>query len=160
MAREMSVTLNDIVKNNFGSGDAASKIHGYLFVYDASNKQTFDTLSCLIETIKEIEKSERRGKKAMMYQPKKLVVGNKKDLKRKSKHGGGANLDKNDLKKLEGMWLREVSAMTNQGVQEAFKILIGEINSCNILHKEFHDMEKMKHREQDELKEIEVSQIN
>lgn len=54
-----------------------------MFVYDASNKFTFDTLSCLIETIKEIEKSERRGKKAMMYSPKKLVIGNKKDLKRK-----------------------------------------------------------------------------
>ena len=54
-----------------------------MFVYDASNKYTFDTLSCLIETIKEIEKSERRGKKLMMYNPKKLVIGNKKDLKKK-----------------------------------------------------------------------------
>ncbi len=37
------------------------KIHGYIYVYDASNKNTFQTLSSLIETIKEIEKSERRG---------------------------------------------------------------------------------------------------
>ena len=66
LAREMSITLNDIVKNNFGT-DASSKIHGYMFIYDASNKFTFDTLSCLMETIKEIEKSERRGKKSMMY---------------------------------------------------------------------------------------------
>lgn len=107
LAREMSTTLNEIVKNNFGS-DASSKIHGYMFVYDSSNKFTFDTLSCLMETIKEIEKSERRGKKAMMYQPKKLVIGNKKDLKRKKQI-----LEKNDLKKLEGMRYREVSALTN-----------------------------------------------
>jgi hypothetical protein len=56
------------------------KIHGFIYVYDASNKNTFDTLSCLIETIKEIEKSERRGQKVVVYTPKKLVLGNKKDL--------------------------------------------------------------------------------
>jgi len=54
-----------------------------MFVFDASNKFTFETLSCLVETIKEIEKSERRGKKAMTYCPKKMVIGNKKDLKKK-----------------------------------------------------------------------------
>jgi hypothetical protein len=81
LAREMSVTLNDFVKNNYES--IFSKIHGYMFVYDASNKYTFDTLSCLIETIKEIEKSERRGKKVINYTPKKIVIGNKKDMKRK-----------------------------------------------------------------------------
>lgn len=79
-----------------------------MFVYDASNKYTFDTLSCLIETIKEIEKSERRGKKVMVYTPKKIVIGNKKDLKKKKQM-----LDKGDLKKLEGMRYREVSALTN-----------------------------------------------
>lgn len=80
LARDMSITLNDIVKNN---GEANTKIHAYIFVFDASNKQTFDTLCALIETIKEIEKSERRGKKAMLYSPWKMIIGNKKDLKRK-----------------------------------------------------------------------------
>jgi hypothetical protein len=79
LARKMSTTLNDIVKNS----RPHEKIHGYMFVYDASNKYTFETLTCLIETIKEIEKSERRGKKAMLYSPKKIVIGNKKDLKKK-----------------------------------------------------------------------------
>lgn len=79
-----------------------------MFVFDASNKYTFDTLTCLIETIKEIEKSERRGKKAMLYAPKKIVIGNKKDLKKKK-----TMLEKTDLKKLEGMRFREVSALTN-----------------------------------------------
>jgi hypothetical protein len=59
------------------------EIHGYLFVYDASNKYTFDTLSCLIETIKEIERSERKGNKNLIYTPIKMVLGNKKDLKKK-----------------------------------------------------------------------------
>jgi hypothetical protein len=126
----MSRTLNEIVKNS----KEHEKIHGYMFVYDASIKYTFETLTCLIETIKEIEKSERRGKKAMVYCPKKIIIGNKKDLKHKK-----AVLDKNDIKKLEGLRFREVSALTNQGIQEAFKILIGDIQGCNILHKEFYD---------------------
>lgn len=45
-----------------------------------NNKQTLQTLSCLIETIKEIEKSERKGKKVVVYTPKKLLLGNKRDL--------------------------------------------------------------------------------
>lgn len=77
LAKEMSQTLNSIVKN------PKHDIDGYVFVFDASNKYTFDTLSCLIETIKEIEKSDRRGQKLMLYSPKKLVIGNKKDLKKK-----------------------------------------------------------------------------
>jgi hypothetical protein len=79
-AKKMSLDLNDIVKNP--KDNEAKRIHGYVFVYDASNKYTFDTLTCLIETIKEIEKSERRGKKTIEYTPKKIVVGNKKDLKK------------------------------------------------------------------------------
>jgi len=105
-----------------------------MFVFDSSNKFTFETLTCLIETIKEIEKSERRGKKAMLYAPKKIVIGNKKDLKKRKQV-----LEKGDLKRLEGMRYREVSAMTNQGIFEAFKVLITDVHSDNILHKEFFD---------------------
>ena len=54
------------------------------------------------------------------------------------------------------MRLREVSALTNQGIHEAFKVLITDIHSCNILHKEFYDQEKIKNRDLEELKEIEV----
>jgi hypothetical protein len=79
LAKEMSRTLNDVVKNQ----DEENEIHAYMYVYDASNKFTFDTLICLIETIKEIEKSEAKGKKTVVYYPKKIVIGNKKDLKKK-----------------------------------------------------------------------------
>lgn len=129
LAREMSMVLNDVVKN---SGDSSTKIHGYMFVYDASNKYTFETLCALIETIKEIEKSERRGKKAMLYSPWKMVIGNKKDLKKKKNV-----LEKSDIKKLEGMRIREVSALTNQGVMDAFKLLVQDIQGDHILAKEF-----------------------
>jgi hypothetical protein len=102
LAREMAVKLKDIIKNT------KDEIHAYMFVYDSSNMQTFKTLCCLIDTIKETEKSERRGKKAMTYLPKKMVIGNKKDLKR-----GKTTLEKADLKRLDGMRIREVCALTN-----------------------------------------------
>ena len=105
VAREMSRTLNDIVKNNY-EGD--EKIRGYMFVFDASNKYTFDSLSCLLETIRDIEKSDRRGKKLMLYTPKKILIANKRDLKKKK-----VVLDKNDMKKLDGIRYKEVSALTN-----------------------------------------------
>jgi hypothetical protein len=35
-----------------------------------------------------------------------------------------------------------VSALTNNGVQEAFRTLITDIHSCNILHKELLDLER------------------
>lgn len=68
-----------------------------MFVFDASNKSTFETLLCLIDTIKEIEKSDRKGKKTIIFAPLKMVVGNKKDLKKK-RH----LIDKQELKKMEG----------------------------------------------------------
>jgi hypothetical protein len=59
----MSSLLNKIVNND----NPNDRIHAYIFVYDASKKATFETLLCLIDTIKEIEKSQRRGKKQMAY---------------------------------------------------------------------------------------------
>jgi tRNA U34 5-carboxymethylaminomethyl modifying GTPase MnmE/TrmE len=91
-----------------------------MFVFDASNKNTFETLLCLIDTIKEIEKSDRKGKKSIIFDPKKMIIGNKKDLKKKRNI-----IEKSDLKKIEGtMKFREISALTNQGIFEAFKTLI------------------------------------
>ena len=71
-------------------------------------------------------------------------------------------LDKNELKKLEGMRFREVSALTNSGISEAFKVLISDMHSCSILYREFYDFEKIKNRDQEELAEINVrySSIN
>jgi hypothetical protein len=69
----------------------------------------------MIETIKEIEKSERRGLKAVVYTPKKLVLGNKKDLV--SRTLAEANkVDREALQKLEVNKHRLVSASTNHGV--------------------------------------------
>lgn len=78
----------------------------------------------------------------MAYQPKKMVIGNKKDLKKK-KH----ILEKSDMRKLEGIRYREVSALTNQGIYEAFKAIVADINGDSILHKEFYDLEKQKNKE-------------
>jgi hypothetical protein len=63
-----------------------------------------------------------------------MVIGNKKDLKKK-KH----ILEKSDMRKLDGVRHREVSALTNAGIQDAFKALVADINGDSILHKEFYD---------------------
>ena len=47
----------------------------------------------------------------MDYNPKKMLIGNKKDLKKKKN-----NVDKADIKKLEGIRHKEVSALTNYGI--------------------------------------------
>jgi hypothetical protein len=69
----------------------------------------------MIETIKEIEKSERRGVKAVVYTPKKLVLGNKKDLVSRSLAESN-KVDRDALTKLEVNKHRLVSALTNHGV--------------------------------------------
>lgn len=103
-----------------------------MFIFDSSNRYTFETLFTLIDTIKEIEKSERKGKRTLTYETKKMVIGNKKDLKKHKQV-----LERNDLKKLEGMRFREVSAFTNSGVYEAFKACIIDIYNDHTLNKEY-----------------------
>lgn len=57
LGQKMSEKLSEIVNNKYNTDDP-KKILGYMFVYDAGNKLSFDTLHTLIETIKELEKSE------------------------------------------------------------------------------------------------------
>ena len=98
------------------------KIHAFLFIYDSSNKRTFITMSKMFETIKALEKSKKKGGaskvgkkdkdgKTIMppFFPKMMVLGNKKDL-RKNKDAG---IKKEDLEFLEGIKIKEVSALTN-----------------------------------------------
>jgi hypothetical protein len=56
------------------------------------------------------------------------VLGNKKDLKKKR-----SILSQEDLKRLEGSKFREVSAYTNYGIFEAFKLIIQDTMADNIL---------------------------
>ena len=63
-------------------------IHGYMFVYDSANKQTFDGMMCMYNTIIELERANKKGggkpKKDEIpdFFPKMIVIGNKKDLKK------------------------------------------------------------------------------
>ena len=105
-AREMEARLNEVIQN--GSDTKAETkyepidlIHAYMFVYDSSNKRTFDSMKCMLDTIMELEKSNKKsagtrgggGKKkggkggGSAYYPKKIVVGNKKDLKKNKEAG-------------------------------------------------------------------------
>jgi hypothetical protein len=76
----MNQVLNSLVKNNLestpelcpgiplgGKSTIEHKIHAYIYVYDASNRNTWETLKCMIETVREIERSERRGQKNLVF---------------------------------------------------------------------------------------------
>ena len=69
-----------------------------MFVYDASNKRTFESMMCMVEVISELEKAKKKGQsvkkggskkseKNTAFFPKMIVVGNKKDL-RKDRNAG------------------------------------------------------------------------
>ena len=72
----------------------------------------------IIDTVRAIEKSEKRGKN-LGFNTRKVVIGNKADLKL-TKH----ILTKEDKAELDGLAKVDVSAMTNQGVKEIFNSVI------------------------------------
>ena len=150
----MTDTLNAIVKNNLestpelctvpqGKSTIEHRIHGFIYVYDASNRNTWETLKCMIETVREIERSERRGQKNLVFTPIKMIFGNKKDLLTK-KISQQNQIDKQEFQKLEVKRHKLVSSMTNSGVSEAFRAIINDLHSDNILQKEFFDLDKKK----------------
>jgi GTPase SAR1 family protein len=58
-AYQMQSVLNKIVQNLYYEGQ---QFHAFIFVYDASDRQSFLKLKKMYMTVKEIEKSARRGK--------------------------------------------------------------------------------------------------
>ena len=87
-------------------------VQGYIFVYDSSNKRTFQNMKGLLETVTDLEESKKKSgglnkqgagdKKAKQppkyYFPKKIVVGNKKDL---SKNKEAGSITHEDIKELD-----------------------------------------------------------
>ena len=65
--------------------------------------------------------------------PKKIVVGNKKDLRKNRDMGV---IESSDIKQLDGIKIREVSALTNTGICEAFKVLITDLNNDSTMTEE------------------------
>ena len=109
------------------------RVHGYIFVYDSSNKRTFTSMMCMLETIVDLENSKRKsqgkgGGKAppKFFYPKKIVVGNKKDLRRNKEAG---IIGENDIKMLGDIRIKEVSALTNWGISEVLKLLVTDMNN-------------------------------
>ena len=88
-------------------------------------------MMCMVNTILALEKANKKGtggkvggKKEMpRFFPKMMVVGNKKDLRKNAEIG---LVDKEDIKELvvEGIRIKEVSALTNYGISDAFKVLV------------------------------------
>ena len=95
-----------------------------------SEKSSYDSLLKMIDAIRDHEKSQQRGnRKANMFTPHKVVVGNKKDLKHKKNI-----LEREDLLKLDNIMLKEVSALTNFGVSEVFGEIVNHLLGNEHLH--------------------------
>ncbi len=73
----------------------------------------------MIETIILIEKSEKRGAKTIRFNTRKVIVGNKADLKMMK-----YVLTKEDKDSVKEFGRYNVSAMTNQGISEVFDNII------------------------------------
>jgi len=103
-AKEMEEFLEKVIqqpynkkKDKEGKTEAPpliENIHAYMFVYDSSNKKTFQSMMCMIETISELEKANKKGggtksgkKELPAFFPRKIVVGNKKDLRKNREFG-------------------------------------------------------------------------
>jgi hypothetical protein len=112
--------------------DVIERIHAYIFVFDSSNKKTFANMKCIIETIKELEKSKLKGgggKGPGPFLPKMLCLGNKWDLRENSNNG---KLSKSDIQELQNdpfnIKVKFVSALKNYEIKEAFKMLIVDLH--------------------------------
>lgn len=111
------------------------RIHAYVFVYDTSNKRTFQAMMCMIDTICELEKTKKKGgskKGSEIVFPKKIVIGNKRDLR---KNEAAGKITSEDIAALpKDIKVKEVSALTNQGIADAFKLLVIDLNKDQTLH--------------------------
>ena len=111
--------------------DLIDRIHAFVFVYDASHKQTFESAVCMINVISELEKAyvhsheHKHGKAPAVFVPSRMVVGNKKDLRKRRELGV---VTEKDVERLDGVKIKEASALTNSGVDDIFKALILELD--------------------------------
>lgn len=99
---------------------------------------------CMIDTINELEKTKKKGsaKGPTIVFPKKIVIGNKRDL-RKNEAAGKITTD--DIAALpKDIKIKEVSALTNQGIAEAFKMLVNDLNKDQVLTKEEAEYDRMR----------------
>ena len=121
----MTSVLKDIIEKPYDNPekpDVNNGIHAYMFIYDSSNKRTYQSMTCMIETIYEMEKTKKKGggkmggnkKKDLPFFPKKIIVGNKKDLRVNETAG---KINREDILKLQEFFpnikMKEVSALTN-----------------------------------------------
>ena len=68
--------MKDLVKNN-------DKYNAYIFVFDLSDRDTFEELLQVIKLVTMNERSQQKSKRntGEAAETLKIVVGNKKDLK-------------------------------------------------------------------------------
>ena len=119
--------MNDIIENHLDD----KHIHAYLFVYDASDWESFLKLYQIIDTILLAEKCKYDQQDGAVFKTKKVLVGNKKDLKLQ-KH----ILTIEDKHLVKDFRRFEVSAATNLGIKEIFHEVVKSLIDDEFIKKE------------------------
>ena len=97
-------------------------VDGIIFVFDISNKQSFELIEKMMKYIYNKEKERGREKHPRLTQ--KILVGNKNDL---SKISVIKNHEIERVKKVFGVEYFKTSALYNKGVDNVFKGICKEI---------------------------------
>ena len=71
--------LQKIVTNESNSYQA------YFFIFDSSDKVSFEKLKKIITIVLENEKAKKRGDNRPSFETRKIIIGNKADLKMENK---------------------------------------------------------------------------
>ena len=87
-------------------------------MFDKSNKSSFQSVSCLLETLHELQKQYQKSDN--FYRPSIIVIGNKADLKANPQ---GGILKTEDIREIREMGYKVgfISAQKNLGCNECLE---------------------------------------
>ena len=77
----MEKVLDQVLQSPFSDQPLINRVHGFILMFDKSDKKSFQSLVCLIETLHELQK---QFKHQSDFQPSIIIIGNKSDLKQNS----------------------------------------------------------------------------
>lgn len=99
------------------------RMHAFVLVYDSTNRHTFNSMVEIFWQLKDFHNqavSNKKTPKLKQYLPKLIIVGNKMDLIKKKRN----YLKPADIEQVGDTFIKEISAFTADGVDDAFNYLI------------------------------------
>lgn len=132
-AKEMSRYFDSVLENKTSKKKGNEKflykehpVHAYMFVFDLTDKNSFEDLKNVVEYIDAREEKEQGRKKTAGTV--KVLVGTKADLKSEN---AVAQQQVDQFSKKYKLLFRKVSALQNSGVEETFLDLAMKVMDSN-----------------------------